>query len=63
MSRIHKVDFGKPMDPMSMGQGGGGPYMQDFVDKLGCLKLELLGKMSMGEAMREWYVFNEISSW
>ncbi|KAI9635240.1 Golgi transport complex subunit 5-domain-containing protein [Dioszegia hungarica] len=53
-SRIHKVDFGKPMDPMSMGSGGGSPYMQDLIDKLSFVKMELLGKMSMGEAMRAW---------
>jgi hypothetical protein len=30
--------------------------MQDLIDKLSFVKMELLGKMSMGEAMREWSV-------
>jgi hypothetical protein len=49
------------MDPMSMGNGGGSPYMQDLVDKLGFFKNELLGKMSMGEAMRTWSVYFPVS--
>lgn len=44
------------MDPMSMGTGGGSPYMQDLVDKLGFARTELLGRMSLGEMGREWYV-------
>lgn len=39
-----------------MGNGGGSPYMQDLIEKLNFAKTELLGKMSMGEAMREWSV-------
>lgn len=51
--RLHRVDFAKPMDPMSMG-GGASPYMQDLIDKLGFIKTELLSRMSMGDFMREW---------
>ena len=53
--RLHKVDFAKPMDPMAMG-GGGSPYIEDLIDKLGFLKGEILGRMSLGEAMREQWV-------
>ncbi|WWD17827.1 hypothetical protein CI109_102270 [Kwoniella shandongensis] len=56
LSRIHRVDFAKPMDPMSMGSGGGSPYMQDLIDKLGFVKSEILGRMSLGEMMKDWVV-------
>ncbi|KAK4685489.1 conserved oligomeric Golgi complex subunit 5, partial [Tremellales sp. Uapishka_1] len=56
LGRIHRVDFGKPMaaDPMGMGSGGGSPYMKDLVDKLGFVRTEVLGRMSLGEMGREW---------
>ncbi|RXK42491.1 hypothetical protein M231_00045 [Tremella mesenterica] len=54
LARIHKVDFAKPVDPMSMGNRGGSPYMQDVIDKLNFVKVELLGRMSLGDFMREW---------
>jgi len=53
IARIHRVDFSKPVDPMAMGSGGS-PYMQDLVDKLSFLRNEILGRMSMGEFMRQW---------
>lgn len=53
LSRLHRVDFAKPMDPMSMG-GGASPYMQDLIDKLGFMRSELLSRMSMGDFMRDW---------
>lgn len=56
LARLHKVDFAKPMDPMSTG-GGASAYMQDLIDKLGFVKTELLGRLSMGEYLREWYVW------
>jgi hypothetical protein len=55
LSRLHKVDFAKPVDPMSMGGGGGGsPYIQDLIDKLGFVRNEIMGRMSLGEVMRDW---------
>nr|ODN79109.1 hypothetical protein L203_06087 [Cryptococcus depauperatus CBS 7841] len=56
LSRIHRVDFAKPVDPMSMGMdsGGGSPYMQDLIDKLGYVKGEILGRMGLGEFMKNW---------
>ncbi|TYJ51902.1 hypothetical protein B9479_007503 [Cryptococcus floricola] len=56
LSRIHRVDFAKPVDPMSMGMdtGGGSPYMQDLVDKLSFAKREILSRMGLGEYMKEW---------
>jgi len=56
LGRIHKVDFGKAMDPMSMGSGGGSPYMQDLAEKLTFIRIEMLGRMSLGDMGREWYV-------
>ncbi|KAK8865981.1 hypothetical protein IAR55_001131 [Kwoniella newhampshirensis] len=56
LSRMHRVDFAKPMDPMSMGSGGGSPYMQDLIDKLGFVKSEILGRMSLGDMMKDWVV-------
>ncbi|WWC66324.1 uncharacterized protein I206_100225 [Kwoniella pini CBS 10737] len=56
LSRIHKVDFSKPMDPMTMGSGGGSPYMQDLVDKLSFVRSEILGRMSLGDFMKDWVV-------
>jgi hypothetical protein len=42
------------MDPMAMGSGGGSPYMQDLIDKIAFVRSEILGRMSLGEVMREW---------
>ncbi|WWC86312.1 uncharacterized protein L201_001185 [Kwoniella dendrophila CBS 6074] len=56
ISRIHKVDFSKPMDPMSMGSASGSPYMQDLIDKLSFVRGEILGRMSLGEMMKEWVI-------
>lgn len=55
-NRIHRVDFSKPVDPMNMAMGGnsGSGYMVDFLDKVAFVKGEVLGRMSMGEVMREW---------
>lgn len=55
--RIHKVDFSRPVDPMSMSSQGGSPYMQDLTDKITFIKREILGRLSMGDFMKEWYVF------
>ena len=54
LARLHRVDFAKPMDPMSMG-GGGGAYIEDLLDRLAFVKSEILGRMSLGEAIREKY--------
>lgn len=53
LARIHRVDFSKPVDPMAMGSSGS-PYMQDLLDKLTFLRLEVLGRSSLGEFMRQW---------
>ena len=47
------MDFNKAIDPMAMG-GGGNPYMRDLTDKLGFVKAEILGRMSLGNMMRDW---------
>lgn len=52
LARIHRVDFSKPVDPMAMGSSS--PYMQDLLDKLTFLRLEILGRSSLGEFMRQW---------
>jgi hypothetical protein len=54
IGRIHKVDFSRPVDPMSMNGQGGSPYMQDLVDKIAFIKREILGRLSMGDYMRDW---------
>lgn len=57
IARMHRVDFSKPVDPMSMAGGGGGsPYIKDLADKLTFIRLELLNRMSLGDFMKEWYV-------
>jgi hypothetical protein len=38
---------------MSMGNSGS-PYMVDLIDKLAFARGEVLGRMSLGEEMREW---------
>ncbi|ORX36009.1 Golgi transport complex subunit 5-domain-containing protein [Kockovaella imperatae] len=48
LSRLHKVDFAKPVEHM-----GGNAYMEDLIDKIAFIKGELLGRMSLGDAMRE----------
>lgn len=52
LARIHRVDFSKPVDPMSM--GGSSPYIQDLIDKLSFLRSEVLGRMSLGDMMKNW---------
>ncbi|OCF41801.1 hypothetical protein I317_04407 [Kwoniella heveanensis CBS 569] len=56
LSRIHKVDFSKPMDPMLIGSGGGSPYMQDLIDKMSFVRSEILGRMGLGDYMKDWVV-------
>ncbi len=51
--RIHKVDFSKPVDPMSMG-GNGSPYMVDLADKLTFLRTEILGRMNLSDRIKTW---------
>ncbi|BEJ14338.1 hypothetical protein CspHIS471_0401050 [Cutaneotrichosporon sp. HIS471] len=53
LARIHRVDFSKPVDPMAMSNSSS-PYMQDLLDKLNFLRLEVLGRTSLGEFMRQW---------
>lgn len=53
LARIHKVDFSKAMDPMSM-SGGGSPYIQEIVKMLNYVRLEVLARFSLGEMGREW---------
>lgn len=63
---MHRVDFSKPVDPMSMAGGSGGsPYIKDLADKLNFIRLELLNRMSLGDFMKEWYVglFSGIEPW
>ena len=39
---------------MSMSGQGGSPYMQDLVDKMSFVKREILGRLSMGDFMKDW---------
>ncbi|AFR97956.2 hypothetical protein C343_06110 [Cryptococcus neoformans C23] len=56
LSRIHRVNFDTPVDPLAMGMDarGGSPYMQDLVDKIGFIRSQILGRMSLGEYMKAW---------
>lgn len=56
IGRIHKVDFSRPVDPMSTSDQGGSPYMQDLADKMSFIKREILGRLSMGDFMKDWCV-------
>lgn len=52
LARIHRVDFSKPVDPMAM--GGSSPYVQDLIDRLAFLRSEIMGRMSLGDFMKDW---------
>ncbi|KIR55564.1 hypothetical protein I315_02153 [Cryptococcus gattii Ru294] len=56
LARIHRVNFNTPVDPLAMGMDarGGSPYMQDLVDKIGFVRSQILGRMSLGEYMKAW---------
>lgn len=58
LARMHKVDFSKPVNPMTMSGGANGNgkmgYVADLEEKLNFLRLELLGRFSIGEKMSEW---------
>jgi hypothetical protein len=55
IARLHRIDFGKPFDPMS-GMGGTSLYMKDLIEKLSFIKLEVLSQLNVADAGREWYV-------
>ena len=57
ISRLHRVDFGtnSTVDPMSMGGGTSG-YMKDLIDKLDFVRNGVLGRYSVAELTKEWYV-------
>ncbi|KAG8904488.1 hypothetical protein FRB99_001664 [Tulasnella sp. 403] len=54
-ARLHRVDFGKPMDAAA---GGGGPstYMRDMADKLTFIRNEVLARFNVGDLGRSWIV-------
>jgi conserved oligomeric Golgi complex subunit 5 len=57
ISRVHRVDFGKDIDPMSSMMGGGGGasfYMKELVEKLSFVKMEILSKFQVPEISRMW---------
>ncbi|WVO19992.1 uncharacterized protein IAS62_001282 [Cryptococcus decagattii] len=56
LARIHRVNFNTPVDPLAMGMDarGGSPYMQDLADKIGFVRSQILGRMSLGEYMKGW---------
>ncbi|KAF5385847.1 hypothetical protein D9615_002395 [Tricholomella constricta] len=53
--KLHRIDFGKTVDPMS-DMGGSSFYMKDLVEKLSFIKTEILGKFSIGGAGRTWVI-------
>ncbi|KZT26804.1 hypothetical protein NEOLEDRAFT_1177385 [Neolentinus lepideus HHB14362 ss-1] len=54
IARVHRIDFGKNVDPMAGMGGGASLYMKDLSDKLSFLKMEILSKLNLGDEMREW---------
>jgi hypothetical protein len=56
ISRLHRVDFSKSMDPMAGMGGGPSLYMKDLVEKLGFVKREVLAKFNVGENGGTWSV-------
>jgi len=54
ISRLHRVDFSKSMDPMAGMGGGPSLYMKDLVEKLGFVKREILAKFNVGEDGGTW---------
>ncbi|ADV21425.1 hypothetical protein I305_06443 [Cryptococcus gattii E566] len=56
LARIHRVNFNTSVDPLAMGMDarGGSPYMQDLVDKIGFVRSQIMGRMSLGEYMKAW---------
>jgi hypothetical protein len=55
IARLHRIDFGKNVDPMS-GMGGASLYMKDLAEKLSFIKGEILSKYNVGETGRIWFV-------
>lgn len=53
INKIHRVDFAKPMDPMS-DMGGGSTYMKDLVERLSHIKSEIFSRYSLGDLVKEW---------
>jgi len=53
IARLHRIDFGKNVDPMS-GMGGSSFYMKDLAEKLSFIKSEILSKYNIGETGRAW---------
>lgn len=55
MSRLHRVDLQRAMDPMA-GMAGSSMYMKDLVDKLSFIKTGIFGNVTP-EVTQTWYVF------
>ena len=62
IARLHRVDFGKSVDPTAEMGGGPSLYMKDFVDKLGYVKREVLAKFSVGGDCHAWSVFMQLNT-
>ncbi|KAA1471874.1 hypothetical protein DENSPDRAFT_800169 [Dentipellis sp. KUC8613] len=56
VARLHRIDFARPVDPMSAGMGGSSHYVKELVEKLTFVKNEVLSKFSVGEVGREWTI-------
>ncbi|GAA5877371.1 hypothetical protein JCM8547_003010 [Rhodosporidiobolus lusitaniae] len=58
LARMHRVNYGQDVDPLSGSGGGGGAgasaYMQDLTDKLSLVKDEILGAYRVGELAKDW---------
>jgi hypothetical protein len=56
IARLHRIDFGKPVDSMTGMTGGPSLYMRDLLEKLALLKGEVLIRFNIGEDARSWSV-------
>ncbi|KIL68918.1 hypothetical protein M378DRAFT_70503 [Amanita muscaria Koide BX008] len=54
LSRLHRVDLGKPMDPTS--GLGANLYIRDLSEKLSFIKTEILSRYNLDEANRTWAI-------
>ncbi|TFK44558.1 Golgi transport complex subunit 5-domain-containing protein [Crucibulum laeve] len=53
IAKVHRVDFGKSVDPMS-GMGGASIYTKELTEKLAFIRSEVLNRYNLGEDTQIW---------
>lgn len=56
ITRMHRVDYSKNVDPNPMSGSGASSYMVDLTEKLTFVREELLGPFRIGDLAKEWCV-------